>query len=246
MHTCLVAARRYDGQEAVLTGMEFALNKQDSIITSYRDHCHHISRGGTVLEVMAELFGRTEGVSKGAPVCLCTDPRVQRRQAVGRMQRAGGGGASSVCCVAGPAGAGTFPSLPVCRAREVPPSCECCAALPSDGSRACAAVHAPHAGMGGSMHMYSRKANFYGGNGIVGAQIPLGVGIAFAHKYKVGGYSPGGEEGTRGYKKAGGRARALAPAPPWPWPWHAMTGYKVMPPGLCGGRVARLRVRRAV
>ena len=39
-------------------------------------------------------------------------------------------------------------------------------------------------GKGGSMHMFSREKNFFGGHGIVGAQVPIGAGIAFAQKYR--------------------------------------------------------------
>jgi len=92
----------YDGQEAVATGIQSALDKEDSWVTSYRCHVLSLMRGGSVSGVIGELFGKANGVTKGK---------------------------------------------------------------------------------GGSMHMYSKENNFFGGHGIVGAQVPVGTGLAFAHKY---------------------------------------------------------------
>jgi pyruvate dehydrogenase E1 component alpha subunit len=93
----------YIGQEAIAAGGETAITKDDKIITAYRDHAHPIVRGMHPKYVMAELYGKFTGCSKGK---------------------------------------------------------------------------------GGSMHMFSKEFNFFGGHGIVGAQVPMGAGIAFADKYK--------------------------------------------------------------
>jgi len=92
----------YIGQEAILAGMTWAMGKDDRVITAYRDHAHPLALGTSAKEVMAELYGKVTGSSKGK---------------------------------------------------------------------------------GGSMHMFDKKRNLFGGHGIVGAQIALGAGIAFADMY---------------------------------------------------------------
>jgi pyruvate dehydrogenase E1 component alpha subunit len=94
----------YNGQEAVASGIESQMTKNDHVVTAYRCHAHLVTRrcATPVKGIIAELYGKKTGCSKG---------------------------------------------------------------------------------YGGSMHMYNAETNFYGGNGIVGAQIPLGTGVAWSQKY---------------------------------------------------------------
>ena len=55
----------YIGQEATGTGAIAALRDDDYVITTYRDHAQAIARGVPPRAVMAELFGRADGVSRG-------------------------------------------------------------------------------------------------------------------------------------------------------------------------------------
>lgn len=93
----------YIGQEAILSGMMESIKPTDKVITAYRDHAHPLVMGSDPKRVMAELYGRATGLSKGK---------------------------------------------------------------------------------GGSMHMFDKERNLFGGHGIVGAQIPMGAGIAFADQYR--------------------------------------------------------------
>ena len=55
----------YIGQEAVLAGMVEAIRPTDRVITAYRDHAHPIALGMHPKYVMAELYGKVTGCSKG-------------------------------------------------------------------------------------------------------------------------------------------------------------------------------------
>src|ERR1700737_1975666 len=55
----------YIGQEAVVSGVVSALRKDDVVFTGYRDHAHALALGSDPKRVMAELFGKAAGVSKG-------------------------------------------------------------------------------------------------------------------------------------------------------------------------------------
>lgn len=93
----------YIGQEACASGAISALTKDDKWITAYRCHAHPLGLGTDPGAIMAELFGKATGTTKGK---------------------------------------------------------------------------------GGSMHIFDKEKNFMGGHGIVGAQIPMGLGMGFAEKYK--------------------------------------------------------------
>jgi pyruvate dehydrogenase E1 component alpha subunit len=93
----------YIGQEAVAVGCCSLMGKDDHVITAYRDHGHAIAVGMELNPLMAELYGKVTGCSKGK---------------------------------------------------------------------------------GGSMHFFDPARNYWGGHGIVGGQVPLGTGLAYALKYK--------------------------------------------------------------
>ena len=62
----------YIGQEAILSGMMEAIKPTDRVITAYRDHAHPLVMGSDPKQVMAELYGKRTGLSKGkGGQCTC-------------------------------------------------------------------------------------------------------------------------------------------------------------------------------
>ena len=62
----------YSGQEAVATGVIANLIKGDSIFGTHRSHGHYLANGGSVKEMIAEIYGKSTGCSRGrggSPLC---------------------------------------------------------------------------------------------------------------------------------------------------------------------------------
>ena len=55
----------YDGQEAIAVGVLQALDERDAVITTYREHGHALARGISMNAIMAEMYGKQEGCSRG-------------------------------------------------------------------------------------------------------------------------------------------------------------------------------------
>lgn len=55
----------YDGQEAVAVGVIQTLDERDAVVSTYRDHGHALARGVGMGPIMAEMFGKVEGCSRG-------------------------------------------------------------------------------------------------------------------------------------------------------------------------------------
>src|SRR5262245_44259226 len=55
----------YIGQESVAVGAIAALKKEDYVVATYRDHGHCYAKGGSSRAIMAELFGKRTGISRG-------------------------------------------------------------------------------------------------------------------------------------------------------------------------------------
>src|SRR4051794_3202988 len=53
------------GQEGVAVGAIASLKPTDYVVGTYREHAHYIAKGGTAKEVLAELYGKSTGASKG-------------------------------------------------------------------------------------------------------------------------------------------------------------------------------------
>jgi pyruvate dehydrogenase E1 component alpha subunit len=55
----------YSGQEAIATGVCFALSERDYVFSSHRSHGHYLAKGGSITELVAEIYGKEAGCSRG-------------------------------------------------------------------------------------------------------------------------------------------------------------------------------------